>query len=71
MVVHCGPGQEFKSRQGLKFLWEFITLIHGFPASLWAYLLFYYLLNSSNNNFSMQQARRQFWPTQSQLYSCS
>ena len=27
MMVLCGLGQEFKSWQGLKFLWKFVTLI--------------------------------------------
>ena len=46
MVVLCGPGQEFKSWQGLKFMWELVRLIHGSSASLWAYPLSCDLLNS-------------------------
>lgn len=54
MMVPCRPGQEFKSWQGLKFLWEFITLTHGLHASLWAYPLLYHLLNSFSYKVSMQ-----------------
>lgn len=54
MVVLCGPGQEFKSWQGLKFMWELVTLIHGSSASLWVYPLFCDLLNSFHDNLSLQ-----------------